>query len=82
MSDIYKKLPKELKFIVDMYLHQLKFREIILSINWMSHCVNCDHKFVNESEMLFTNKYKEELGKTKWLFNIKYICCYDSISDF
>ena len=72
---VYEKLPMDLKKIVDMYLHQLKFREIVLSINYMSNCPNCDDYFVKQSD-IFTINYKNELGKLKWRFDIPYVCCY------
>ena len=73
---VYEKLPNDLKIIVDMYLHQLKFREIVLSIIYMSHCYNCDKHIIKQSD-IFTNKYKNELGMIKWKFKIPFTCLYN-----
>jgi hypothetical protein len=76
MTHIYDKLPADIKKIIDLMLHQINFRETVLSINYMSHCYKCDKHIVKQSS-IFTTKYKNELGNIKWNFRIPYICEYN-----
>lgn len=74
--EIYKKLPNDLKKIIDEYLHHLRLREIMLSLNYMSNCHLCDEYYVRQSD-IFTYDYINELVEKQWRFCIPYICCYN-----
>ena len=71
--DIYNRLPKDLRRIIDEMVHQINFRNVILSIDYMSHCFKCDLRVYMESN-IFVQDYLNELGRLKWRLDIPYIC--------
>lgn len=72
MTDILEKLPKEIQQIVYYYIHNLRWYEIVLSFKYMVYCEVCDTEFVNHD--IFTNEYKNELGRIKWKFGLPWLC--------
>lgn len=73
--EIYKKLPNDLKKIIDYYVHNLRLREIVLSINYISNCHGCEYDWIKRSN-IFTDEYRIELGRIKLIFEIPYVCGY------
>lgn len=75
--DVYRKLPAVLQEIVDRMVHELKYRDVVLSFKYMSHCCVCDHEICTGLDLTGEADSGNELGRLKFKFGLGYVCGED-----
>lgn len=59
MTDIYQKLPNVIQAIVDRMLHEINFRNTVISLQVVSYCRACRNELMNYVGRTYVEMYCE-----------------------